>query len=706
MGHPARARGLDEATARRLAADPERVVRTHLARALGETKTWGAWHAEVVRAALPDADPFVRRAAAEALAKHPAAENVPLLLSIVTAAAPPADPQLVHAARIALRDQLRSGDVAGRIDTPGMEPRDRDALIEVAAVTPSGPAALLIFEEAAKGNVRDDVLARALPVAARVVDATRVDAMGDFIAGRHRDDALLQISLLRGLHDGLQRRGVPTPPRMEAALTALLRPVITGEAEAGWSNRPLPGAEPSASPWVLEPRTYADGRNDVPVLSSLKRDGGGERLTGVLASPTFKLPPKLSFWMCGHNGFPDRPDARLNHVRLVLADGKEVARSYPPRDDVARPYTWDLSAHAGHRGRVEVVDATTEAAYAWLGVSRFDPPVARVPEGPIEASRADVIRLAAAMKLAGVADEVARVAGDAKADIPTRLAAAESLLSLRPAAAAAPLAAILSDAGVGAATRQSAADALGRIEDPDASAAARRVLLEQLRTAPQPVAVSIAAALAGGKDGAAALLADIRAGRASAALLREPTVINALRGAGVADLDKQVADLTARLSPADDRLGKLIADRKAAYLAGTFDPAAGRAVFAKSVCASCHKVGETGGAIGPALDGIGVRGLDRLLEDVLDPNRNVDPNFRTTIVRTKRGQTHAGFGTREEGQTLVMHDSAAKEIRVPLADVDRRVTSALSPMPANVDQLMPPQDFNLLMAFLLDQKAK
>ena len=50
----------------------------------------------------------------------------------------------------------------------------------------------------------------------------------------------------------------------------------------------------------------------------------------------------------------------------------------------------------------------------------------------------------------------------------------------------------------------------------------------------------------------------------------------------------------------------------------------GHEVFTKT-CAICHQIGGQGAVIGPQLDGVGARGLDRILEDVIDPNRNVDP---------------------------------------------------------------------------------
>ena len=76
--------------------------------------------------------------------------------------------------------------------------------------------------------------------------------------------------------------------------------------------------------------------------------------------------------------------------------------------------------------------------------------------------------------------------------------------------------------------------------------------------------------------------------------------------------------------------------------------ALGQAVFKKH-CELCHQIRGEGKKFGPDLDGIGVRGLDRLLEDLLDPNRNVDPAFHTTTVFTESGQLHSGLALRDEG---------------------------------------------------------
>lgn len=698
-----RTQSLTEVLARKLAGDSDRLVRTHLMQALGEQAAWESWQYAVVRSELADHDPFVQRSAAEALAKHITAENLPALLSALRKA-DRADEQLVHALRISVRDQLRSEDAAAVIAKLKLEPEDYRQVLDIAAATPNGPAALLIYEAALGGEVDSALLIRALPAAAAFVDPPRVEKLVEFVGQRFAQDEASQLQLLRAIHERLAQRGLASD-KLHQRLTILIRHALTSDDIAVWENVPLAGEAASASPWVPQTREYQDGAKDIPVMSSLPKPGApSEQLTGRLRSPKFKIPEQLSFWMCGHNGFPAQADSHQNYARLVLADGTEVARSYPPRNDVAQPFTWDLHAHAGQDGYVEVVDADTGDAYAWLAVSRFEPPVIRIPNAPIgdaSGSKADLVRLIGSLKLEPLADDAVALAGRVEEDAAIRIAACESLASLRPARAIAPLKSLAADPHTALAARQQAVELLGRIDRDDARAA----LVAQLQTSPEPVQVTIATALAGQKPTAEQLLSEIRAGHASAALLREPTVVARLQAAGIDQLDKQIAELTSRLSPTDDRIARLIKARREQFLAGHYDAARGQAYFAKSACAQCHKIGETGATIAPALNGIGVRGLDRLLEDIFDPNRNVDQAFRLQTVVTADGQVVSGFGVREEGASLVLHDQTGKQQRVPLAEIEERSTSPLSPMPANLSDQVPEEEFYHLLAYLLKQQT-
>lgn len=258
---------------------------------------------------------------------------------------------------------------------------------------------------------------------------------------------------------------------------------------------------------------------------------------------------------------------------------------------------------------------------------------------------------------------------------------------------------ILGSAAEPAALRQKAAAALANIDVPRA----RQELVKHLRLASDRLAIEIAAGLASRKDGGEMLLAEIAAGKASPRLLQEAVVQERLRKANVKDIDERLEQLTVGLPPADERIKQLLAARRDGFGEAKPDAELGKAAFQKT-CAACHRLSGAGGKVGPDLDGVGLRGVERLLEDMLDPSRNVDQAFRSTQINTVDGRTISGLFLRNEGAVLVLADSQGKEIRVPESDVEERALTSLSPMPGNVADLLPEADFYNLLAYLLQQR--
>jgi putative heme-binding domain-containing protein len=702
----ARCGQLDEQRARQLAEDLRPVVRVHLVRALGELSDWQPWQAALVQARIADADPFVRRNVAEALAKHPALGNLPPLLKMLSEA-PAEDACLVHATRIALRDQLRGENIRLEALAKTLSADERKALLRFVASTPTGAAAAFILDEALQGDVSDELLIEAVPTVSRELDAAKIDMLVDHVVRRFANRPDMRLLLLQQIGEALTARNAPLSEHLRAPLVEVLKAIFSGDDRALWVNLPLSKGSASASPWVLQQGRFTDEHASMPLVSSLKeRSPIGERMGGILRSPEFELPPRFSFWMCGHNGPPKEPDKQRCYIRLRLADGTEVARSYPPRDDVAHPYSWELASHAGQRGYLELVDGATEdPKYGYLAAGRFEPTtVLLLPTAPVGDASENLAKLLKAigpLHLNELAGTVKTLANDGKQPAEVRVAASECLAAVLPEASVAPLAAVLSDARLPIGLRERSAQQLGRLGSKEAQAA----LVAAMKSAPQTLGVQIAAGLAARAESAAALLAEVSAGRASPTLLREPAVADRLKSCGLKDADQKVAELTAHLTPADNRIAKLIAARRQGFLATQPDAEAGRAVFAKSVCANCHRIGDVGKNVGPALDGIGSRGLDRLLEDILDPSRNVDQSFRTVMLATDDGEIISGFAAREEGPMTVLTDNKGEPVRVPNDEIVERKTITLSPMPTNAIEQIPPQEFNSLLAYLLSQQS-
>jgi putative heme-binding domain-containing protein len=229
--------------------------------------------------------------------------------------------------------------------------------------------------------------------------------------------------------------------------------------------------------------------------------------------------------------------------------------------------------------------------------------------------------------------------------------------------------------------------------------------LKTLPTAPAWLQDSIASFLAMRKEGAEALLNLMETGKASPRLLQDRRITIGLESAGIQHVKERIDALLKGLPPADQKLRELMDRRRARFLKSPHDQAQGARAFEKS-CAICHQLEGKGAKVGPQLDGIGSRGLDRLLEDIIDPNRNVDQNFRLTNLALRNGQIVSGLLLREEGDVLVLADSQGKEVRVVKSTVEDRSTAQLSPMPANLAEQIAEPEFYDLMEYLLRHREE
>jgi putative heme-binding domain-containing protein len=348
---------------------------------------------------------------------------------------------------------------------------------------------------------------------------------------------------------------------------------------------------------------------------------------------------------------------------------------------------------AVQRGTQERSAALSADAHAW-GAKVVEALLTAKDDGKVQQG----IELTGVLRLEAQQDRLIGLALG-KTPPPLRKAALNALAAIDARKHAVTLGKVVAEAAMPLEARQHAAGLLARANQPET----RAQLLVALPVAPARLQTSIAEGLASSKEGGEKLLELVASGKASARLLQERSVTVRLGASRVPGLKERLEKLTAGLPAADAKLQELISQRRRGYLKAKGDPVKGAAIYEKS-CAICHQIGGKGAKIGPQLDGIGLRGLDRLLEDTLDPNRNVDQAFRMTSLTLKKGQLVQGLVLREEGAVLVLADQEGKEVRVPSKDVEERTVSQMSPMPADVAIKMSDADFYNLMAYLLAQK--
>ncbi len=120
----------------------------------------------------------------------------------------------------------------------------------------------------------------------------------------------------------------------------------------------------------------------------------------------------------------------------------------------------------------------------------------------------------------------------------------------------------------------------------------------------------------------------------------------------------------------------------------------------------CHQIDGKGKVIGPQLDGVGARGLERIVEDVLDPSRNVDAAFRSSVVKLNSGLVYSGLKRREEGEQVVYADTKGEEKSFDKKEIKEARETLDSLMPDGFNETITPADFNNLLAFLLSKTVK
>lgn len=714
-----RLNGMDEKILVEAAQDKDRGVRVHTMRVLSETANWSQTQRALALAGLHDPDPYVKRAAADAFGQHPDFAQIKPLLKAREAVSSD-DGQLLYTMRMALRNQLLpEGNLAkvlpaqgnelpargnGSGPQGGLDEKDSRAIADVALGVKTADAGRFVLKHVETYSEPREKLTAYLQHGARYAPGDEVGQLAGFIQKHFADDVDFQLAMFKSVQEGAGQKGNGlASPVKDWALELDDRLFAAGDSKTlEWRNVPIKGHD-SPNPWIVEKRRSADRNRESEFICSLTP--GGEKNTGVLRSKAFSIPEKLSFFMAGHDGTPAKPPQGKNLIRLVDPNTQEtLIQTGPPRNDVAQAFNWDLSKWAGKQGAIEIVDGDASDAFAWLAVGRFEPGVVSVPKvspSQVDKWEQSAAEIAGSLHFEKFESRLTELLGDEDAETDARAAAAKALSELSGSKHLDEFRKVVSNADEPIKFRGKVAAVLGQISSPEA----KGILVEALRSAPTSLQTDLALALASNREGAEVLLEAVSEGKASARLLQQRKVWDHLTAAKPTNLFERVQKLTANIPTATAEREKMIGERRAAFNPAKASAAKGAEVF-KQYCVVCHTLDGQGALIGPQLDGIGGRGVDRLMEDMLDPNRNVDRAFRSTLLLMNDGDVQSGLYRRDEGEMVIMAQSNGKEISVPRKDIRERRTSETSLMPDNFGEAIPKGDFNDLIAFLLTKNVK
>lgn len=156
--------------------------------------------------------------------------------------------------------------------------------------------------------------------------------------------------------------------------------------------------------------------------------------------------------------------------------------------------------------------------------------------------------------------------------------------------------------------------------------------------------------------------------------------------------------------PAFDDTGAWL--KRLADLPGKADPEAGRRIFFHAkvgLCANCHRRAGRGNVVGPDLSFVSQQGDQKaILQSILEPNREVAPQFYPTLLELKDGTSFTGILLRSSNVD-VFRDLTGKERTFQKTDVIKRTELKSSVMPTGLVTTLTDRELRDLLAFLMSK---
>jgi putative heme-binding domain-containing protein len=153
-----------------------------------------------------------------------------------------------------------------------------------------------------------------------------------------------------------------------------------------------------------------------------------------------------------------------------------------------------------------------------------------------------------------------------------------------------------------------------------------------------------------------------------------------------------------QLGRRDDVIAKY---RPALELKG--DPAKGRSTF-RSTCAACHRLEGYGNEIGPNLAAMASRGAEAVLVNVLDPTREVTPQYVDYLIETTDGRTLTGMLAAETATSITLKRAENATDTVLRTNIKRMRGGKVSIMPEGLEQQIDVQGMADLIAYVMSVK--
>ena len=165
-------------------------------------------------------------------------------------------------------------------------------------------------------------------------------------------------------------------------------------------------------------------------------------------------------------------------------------------------------------------------------------------------------------------------------------------------------------------------------------------------------------------------------------------------------LEKEWGRLGQSSGEVKSEIAKLSTAFKAAPLWAYSDDA-GAAHF-KKLCSQCHLPTATSAMLGPKLTGSGAKGVEYIVENVLDPNAVIGRDYQSRIIQTTRGRVITGLIEKESETSLTIR-TLNDSVTVAKSEIEDSRISDNSFMPEGLLKTLNEREKIELLKFLMRQ---
>jgi putative heme-binding domain-containing protein len=125
--------------------------------------------------------------------------------------------------------------------------------------------------------------------------------------------------------------------------------------------------------------------------------------------------------------------------------------------------------------------------------------------------------------------------------------------------------------------------------------------------------------------------------------------------------------------------------------------------FGRAGCAVCHQANGKGGNLGPDLGNLVHRDYASVLQDIVDPNAALNPDYLAVTIKLRNGETAGGVMLQSSDNKYVFGQPNGEKLTISRDDVEPGSTKPLgvSLMPPGLLDALSESERKDLLTFLL-----